>query len=297
MGPRLRVVPKESLGTRRKNEDKIMRKQYVIRSIILIIIFSLFIFTACAPAQRQEPVAVVSSNLAKQIGLQKVSSIDPAIQAEKDEIYELIAYAVVLKNWQEDGVEPQRGYNIGSVLVNDKGEVVFWARNANMITGNGTQHGEVRLIRNYLDKVKTFDLKGHIVYTTLEPCAMCSGMMVMTNIARTVYGQTDPDFGKALERLSLDTRGIPNGFKPYPRPVISEPVQSIIRQRLESAYKNYQDSGGKGITKWLRSSEAKAIYQDALKMFLNYKVKYPENAAILEKAQKFYADVPSDASP
>lgn len=275
-----------------------MRKQYVIRLTISIIIFSLFIFIGSAPGQQQEPAAVVSSNLAKQKGLQKVSSIDAAIQAEKDEIYELLAYAVVLKDWQEDGLEPQRGYNIGSVLVNDKGDVVFWARNANLVTGNGTQHGEVRLIRNYLYKVKTYDLKGHIVYTTLEPCAMCSGMMVMTNIARTVYGQTDPDFGKALERLSLDSFcDIPNGFKPYPRPVVSEPVQSIIRLQLEKSYKNYQDSGGKAITKWLRSSEAKVIYQDALKMFLNYKVKYPENAAILEKAQKFYADVPSDPCP
>jgi hypothetical protein len=122
---------------------------------------------------------------------------------------------------------------------------------------------------------------------------MCSGMMVMTNIARTVYGQTDPDFGKALERLSLDTHNLPNGFKSYPRPVISEPSQLIIRQRLDIAYKRYQESGGKGLTTWLLSLEAKAIYEEALKMFFNYKIKYLENTATLEKAKKFYAGVPS----
>jgi tRNA(Arg) A34 adenosine deaminase TadA len=185
----------------------------------------------------------------------------------------LLAYAVVLKNWQTNNTNPQRGHNIGSVLVDRKGKVVFWARNCNKITGNGTEHGEVRLIRNYLAKVQTYNLKHHTVYTTLEPCAMCSGMMILTNIKRTVYGQTDPGYGRALERLALDSHTLPNGFYPYPRVVKSEPSKCIIRQRLDEAYKN---AGVRGITRWLRSDEAKKIYEDALNMFLNYKVKYPE---------------------
>jgi len=274
-----------------------MRKQSRIQPILFIFISFLFIITACAPVPQKEPAAVVPSGLVQGLETQEKTSIDQAVQAERDEIYALLAYAVVLKGWQSEDTKPQRGFNIGSVMVDDKGEVVFWARNANKITQNGTQHGEVRLIRNYLDRVKTYNLKDHIVYTTLEPCAMCSGMMVMTNIARTVYGQIDPDFGKALERLSLDTHNLPKGFKPYPRPVISEPSQLIIRQKLDDSYKKYQDAGGKGITNWLQSSEAKAIYEEALKMFLNYKVKYHENAAILGKAKKFYAEVPRGYVP
>ena len=132
-----------------------------------------------------------------------------AAQEERDEIYMLLAYGVVLKDWQTGGPD-QRGHNVGSVLVDGDGKIVYWARNSNHITKNGTQHGEVRLILGYLSDFQTYNLPGYTVYTTLEPCVQCSGMMKMVSMKRVVYGQSDPGFGKALERLSLDTHELPN---------------------------------------------------------------------------------------
>ncbi len=63
-----------------------------------------------------------------------------------------------------------------------------------------------RLMIGYLNRVGGYSLKKHTVYTTLEPCAQCSGMMTLCSIERTVYGQTDPGFGKAMERLALDSK-------------------------------------------------------------------------------------------
>ena len=98
-------------------------------------------------------------------------------QQELDYFYSLMAYAVVYKEWQNNAYgESSRGYNIGSVLVNSDKHVVNWARNSVNITKNGTQHGEVRLIQSYLDSNHSFSLKGYSIYTTLEPCAMCSGI-------------------------------------------------------------------------------------------------------------------------
>jgi len=80
-------------------------------------------------------------------------SPDP-VQTEKDNIFSLLAYSVVLKGWQWQHEQPGvRGYNIGSVLVNSNNEIVCWARNAVDITENESQHGEVRLITNYLHYV------------------------------------------------------------------------------------------------------------------------------------------------
>jgi len=58
-----------------------------------------------------------------------VSSVLTAQQQERDEIYMLLAYAVVYKDWQTDATEPRRGHNIGSIMVDPDGGIVFWARN------------------------------------------------------------------------------------------------------------------------------------------------------------------------
>jgi tRNA(Arg) A34 adenosine deaminase TadA len=215
-------------------------------------------------------------------------------QLERDEIYMLLAYAVVRKDWQSGAGAPPRGHNIGSVLVDPDGEVVFWARNANKVTGNASQHGEVRLIRNYLAEHEPSYLKGYTVYTTLEPCAMCSGMMVLTQVERAVYGQTDPAYGKALERLALDSHGLPDGFRPYPRPVRSERSDNPIRRALDRNYGDYLLGGGRGITRWLRSERAKAIYDKAFERFMEYEVDHPENRAVLEQARRYYREVVAD---
>lgn len=213
-------------------------------------------------------------------------------QDERDEIFSLLAYAVVLADWQTTNSKPKRGHNIGAVLVDDQGQIVSWARNCNAITGNGTQHGEVRLMIGYLDKVRSYDLKGHTVYTSLEPCAQCSGMMIQQSVKRTVYGQTDPDFGKAMERLQYNS--LPDGYGPYPRPVISELSRSPIAAELDRAYKA---NGSNGLTAWLLTDEAKGIYAKALDRLLNYPLRYKDNAPTLQAAQRYLATVPENYTP
>ena len=123
---------------------------------------------------------------------------------------------------------------------------------------------------------------------------MCSGMMVLQSIGRTVYGQTDLYYGKAIERLKLDSSSLPNGYKPYPRTenLISEPANNEFRERIDAKYKEYKDSGGKGLTKWLLSDDAKTIYEDALKAFQNFQVQHDENKTIYKAALEFYETVP-----
>jgi tRNA(adenine34) deaminase len=205
-----------------------------------------------------------------------------SIDEERDEIYSLLAYAVVLKDWQVGGPN-QRGHNIGAVLVDSQGKLVYWARNCNHITKNGTQHAEVRLMLGYLSEVQTYSLKGHTVYTSLEPCAQCSGMMVLQSIQRTVYGQTDPSFGKAMERLDLDSSALTNGFKPYPRPVESHKSKAAICAELDDAYAK----AGGSITDFLLSPKAKSIFEKAHQQFLTYRPRHFENEAVLSNSIDF----------
>lgn len=234
-------------------------------------IVGVLFFIACAPAVKLAPFNDVDVN------------VSPEVQAERDEIYSLAAYAVVLNDWQQDGPE-KRGHNIGSVLVAPDGRIVNWARNCNAALSNGTQHGEVRLMIGYLNRVGGYSLKNHTVYTTLEPCAQCSGMMTLCSIERTVYGQTDPGYGKAIERLTLDSKKWnPHGYDPYPRKVISRRLDSEYADRLDAAYKKQ----GGSITRFLLTDEAKTIFLDAARQLDQYVLKYPrENSHILTHARE-----------
>jgi tRNA(Arg) A34 adenosine deaminase TadA len=214
-------------------------------------------------------------------------------QTELDNIYTYLAYAVVYKNWQTSEDDSSRGYNIGSVLVNEKNSVVCWGVNSIIATGNNTQHGEVRLLTNYLGNTRQRRLEQYVVYTTLEPCAMCSGTMTLLSVKRTVWGQRDPDFGDAIQRLTLNSK--PSGYCPYPRGVISVEARNDITQAIDQTYCRAYDSIS--LTAWLASADARALYKRANDRLATYHVTFPENQPFLDEAQKFLAGVPSTFVP
>jgi tRNA(adenine34) deaminase len=218
-------------------------------------------------------------------------------QVELDTIYSLLAYAVVYVNWQPEGAPESRGYNIGSVLVDEQDNVVCWAVNSVGVTGNGTQHGEVRLMTNYVGNTRTFSLPKHAVYTTLEPCAMCSGMMTMQSVAKTVYGQRDRDYGATLERLALNSTAA-GGYCPFPRTVISVETESEFAAALDRRYEQYHATTKEPrLTRFLASSEAQQIYAAAYKAFLDYEPVHAANEARLAAARDFLRGVPTSYTP
>ena len=201
---------------------------------------------------------------------------DPTtLVGERDNLYSLAALTLVNRDWQ-DGHE-SRGHNIGSVLVdNATGEIVYYARNSNKILASGCQHGEVRLITNFLKCEGTGPYLGdYTLYTTLEPCIMCAGMMTMTQIGKVVYVQQDPDYGYTQEII---------GSGNYPIYYREATVNSNFKQLLERGYKQ---SGDSSITKWLIGEDAHQIYNDAELALLNYKPVFEDNNAVYDKVIKF----------
>jgi tRNA(adenine34) deaminase len=207
-------------------------------------------------------------------------------QAERDEIFLLLAMAVVESDWQT--TTQGRGHNIGSVLVTPGYEPVFYARNAIRVMVNVTQHGEVRLIQNLLN-FKGIDrtARGMTVYTTLEPCALCSGMMTLTQISRAVYLQKDPGFGGVREALGA----IKYPFL-YAQDTTEGPTQ---KQALESAHAAYLASGKTGITGLLLTAEARAVFVAARSAPMGYKIKVPANEKVVQSARDYFGKVKIEA--
>lgn len=171
------------------------------------------------------------------------------------DIYSLMSLAIVFSDWQTSLNNNSRGFNIGCILVNKNNQVVFHGLNSITSRRNATQHGEVRAMTGYLEQANKENtlLDGYTIYTSLEPCAMCAGMMVHTNLKNAVYVQLEipfkkcemkKEFGRTLERFSAKT----GDFTPYP--FYTEPLKSKhpIGQTLENAAKTFmQESKIQGI--------------------------------------------------
>ena len=74
--------------------------------------------------------------------------------------------------------------------------------------GDPTAHAEVLVIRKAVEILGDKRLLGATLYTTLEPCAMCAGAIVLSRIARVVFATPDPKMGAcgSLRNVLQDPR-------------------------------------------------------------------------------------------
>jgi tRNA(adenine34) deaminase len=84
---------------------------------------------------------------------------------------------------------------IGAVVVDPGGEVIGRGHNLRETTGDPTAHAEVVAIRAAAAKRGAWRLDGCAIFTTLEPCTMCAGAIVLARLDRVVYGAVDPKAG------------------------------------------------------------------------------------------------------
>jgi tRNA(adenine34) deaminase len=91
---------------------------------------------------------------------------------------------------------------VGCVIVAE-GEVVAAAPNERELRGDPTAHAEIVALREASRRLGGWRLDGASLYVTLEPCAMCAGAMVLSRVARVVYGTADPKAGAAGSVLDV----------------------------------------------------------------------------------------------
>ena len=83
---------------------------------------------------------------------------------------------------------------VGAVLVKN-GEVLARAHNRRENDHDPTAHAEVLCMRQAARVLGDWRLRGCTLYVTLEPCPMCAGAMVMSQLSRCVYGAADDKQG------------------------------------------------------------------------------------------------------
>ena len=73
------------------------------------------------------------------------------------------------------------------------GKVIVAAHNEVWKTTDITAHAEVTAIRKACRKLKTYDLRGCVIYSTTEPCPMCFSAIHWARIGGIVYGTCTND--------------------------------------------------------------------------------------------------------
>jgi cytosine deaminase len=79
------------------------------------------------------------------------------------------------------------GIPIGSVLVVD-GEIVGRGHNRRVQKGSPILHGEMDALENAGRLIAT-EYRRSVIYTTLSPCPMCTGAILLYGIPRVVIGE------------------------------------------------------------------------------------------------------------
>ncbi len=94
----------------------------------------------------------------------------------------------------------------GAVAVLDEALV---ARGRGQVMGSGdpTAHAVVVVVREAARRLGRSDLTGVVIFTAVEPCAMCVGALLESNVDGLVFAMTDEAGGAAGSAVQLATGG------------------------------------------------------------------------------------------
>ena len=100
-----------------------------------------------------------------------------------DDAHYLRAAVKVSRQAREHGNTP-----FGAVLVDGEGNIILEQENIEITTADCTGHAETALMARASRLYSKDQLWRCTLYTTAEPCAMCSGAIYWGNVGRVVYG-------------------------------------------------------------------------------------------------------------
>ena len=66
-----------------------------------------------------------------------------------------------------------------------------------------TAHAEIIALREAARKIDNYRLTDTVVYSTIEPCAMCAGALIQARVRRLVFGTRDERAGAVESRFRI----------------------------------------------------------------------------------------------
>ncbi len=118
---------------------------------------------------------------------------------------------------------------IGAVVVLD-GQIIGRGHNLREQEKDGTAHAEMLALREAFGNVGDWRLNGTTIYSTIEPCPMCAGALVLSRVKTLVYGATDPKAGAVDSVIDVVRQQRFNHQVEVVAGVLEEECRDIIRR-------------------------------------------------------------------
>lgn len=132
----------------------------------------------------------------------------------------------------ERGIHAGDGGPFGCVVVKD-GKVIGKGHNEVIKRKDPTCHGEIMAIHEACRNLDSFDLAGCELYTTGEPCPMCMGAILWSNIAQVYYGCNIAD----TEEIGFRDKA----FYEFTAEKRAQMVRELDRAECKKLYRDYRN--------------------------------------------------------
>jgi tRNA(adenine34) deaminase len=133
---------------------------------------------------------------------------------------------------------PSRGEYPFAAVIARRGEFISESLNMVRTEGDVTRHAEMLAISSAQKKMRSTSLHECTIYSTIEPCAMCSYAIRESRIGRVVFGLRSPVMGGNSRWDILTDAGLsstlPEAFAPPPDILagcLHLEVQKVFQQR------------------------------------------------------------------
>ncbi len=122
--------------------------------------------------------------------------VSVGVQTEVDAQWMRQALAAAHEAQQRDEIP------VGACIVSRAGLLAV-AGNRTRTDRDPTAHAEIVALREAARKIGNYRLAGAVVYSTIEPCAMCAGALIQARVQRLVYGAPDERAGAVASRFQI----------------------------------------------------------------------------------------------
>ena len=123
---------------------------------------------------------------------------------------------------------------IGAVIIH-QAQAIARAHHQVKLLRDPTAHATVIAITQAANALQSDQLPEAVVYVTQEPCAMCTGALLLSGVAKVVFGADDPKRGACGSVVDLTSNERINRRLIVVRDVLAGECRALLRKATASA--------------------------------------------------------------